>query len=144
MSKRIEGYALIGDRRSAALIARDGSIDWLCWPQFDSDACCAALLGDARHGFWRLASCETPLRATRRYLGDTLILETRHETAGGAVRIIDLMPIDTEHRAVIRQVTGESGSFRSAEPSGACAWLMRPSTAARRRMIMQISIDLSG
>ena len=86
MSKRIEDYALIGDRRSAALVARDGSIDWLCWPHFDSDACFAALLGDARHGCWRLAPRRRGVRTTRRYRGDTLILETRHETADGAVR----------------------------------------------------------
>jgi GH15 family glucan-1,4-alpha-glucosidase len=112
VSKRIEDYALIGDRRSAALIARDGSIDWLCWPHFDSDACFAALLGDAQNGCWRLAPVEgdSGSMPTRRYRDDTLILETTHETTSGRVRVSDLMPIDTEHRAVIRQVTGESGS----------------------------------
>ncbi len=110
MSKPIEDYALIGDRRSAALVARDGSIDWLCWPHFDSDACFAALLGDARHGCWRLGPRDAACRTTRRYRGDTLILETRHETADGAARLIDLMPIGSNHRAVIRQIEGESGS----------------------------------
>ena len=100
---------MIGDRRSAALVARDGSIDWLCWPHFDSDACFAALLGGARNGCWRLAPREVPRRTTRRYRGDTLILETTHETASGRIRVTDLMPIDAEHRAVLRQVTGESG-----------------------------------
>ena len=109
MSKRIEDYALIGDRRSAALVARDGSIDWLCWPHFDSDACFAALLGDESHGCWRLAPRDMSQRTTRRYRGDTLILETTHETAAGRVCITDLMPIGTKHRAVIRLATGESG-----------------------------------
>ncbi|HWB50041.1 MAG TPA: glycoside hydrolase family 15 protein [Stellaceae bacterium] len=109
VSKRIEDYALIGDRRSAALVARDGSIDWLCWPNFDSDACFAALLGDDRHGYWRLAPRDMPRRTTRRYRGDTLILETWHETAHGIVRVTDLMPIDTPHRAIIRTVRGEAG-----------------------------------
>ena len=111
MSKRIEDYALIGDRRSAALVARDGAIDWLCWPHFDSDACFAALLGDERHGRWQIAPRDTPNRTFRRYLGDTLILETRHETATGTVCITDLMPIGTTHRAVIRKVVGEAGAI---------------------------------
>jgi GH15 family glucan-1,4-alpha-glucosidase len=110
VSKPIEDYALIGDRRSAALVARDGSIDWLCWPHFDSDACFAALLGDARNGCWRLAPRDTPRRSTRRYRGDTLILETRHETPSGRICVADLMPIATKDRAVVRQVTGERGS----------------------------------
>jgi hypothetical protein len=111
VSKRIEDYALIGDRRSAALVARDGAIDWLCWPNFDSDACFAALLGDERHGRWQIAPRDTPHRTFRRYLGDTLILETRHETATGTVCITDLMPIGTKHRAVIRKVVGEAGAM---------------------------------
>jgi GH15 family glucan-1,4-alpha-glucosidase len=111
VSKRIEDYGLIGDRRSAALVARDGAIDWLCWPHFDSDACFAALLGDESHGCWKIAPRDKPHRIWRRYLGDTLILETRHETATGIVRVTDLMPIGTKHRAVIRQVTGEAGEI---------------------------------
>ena len=114
VSKRIEDYALIGDRRSAALVARDGSIDWLCWPHFDSDACFAALLGDARNGCWFLAPRASPRATTRRYRSDTLILETCHETATGIVRVTDLMPIGVEHRAVIRQVAGEAGSVAMA------------------------------
>ena len=114
MSKRIEDYALIGDRRSAALVARGGAIDWLCWPHFDSDACFAALLGDARHGCWRLAPATKERTTTRSYRGETLILETRHEAAAGIVRVTDLMPIGTRHRAVIRQVTGEAGEVAMA------------------------------
>ena len=114
MSKRIEEYALIGDRRSAALVACDGAIDWLCWPHFDSDACFAALLGDERHGSWRIAPRNEPRRTWRRYHGDTLVLETRHETAAGIVCVTDLMPIGTGHRAIIRRVTGEAGEVRMA------------------------------
>ena len=109
MGKRIEDYALIGDRHSAALVARDGAIDWLCWPHFDSDACFAALLGDERHGSWRIAPRDPPHRTWRCYRDDTLILETRHENAAGVVCVTDLMSIGTAHRAIIRQVTGEAG-----------------------------------
>jgi hypothetical protein len=107
----MEDYALIGDRRSAALVARDGAIDWLCWPHFDSDACFSALLGDERHGCWKIAPRGKPHRIGRRYLDDTLILETRYETESGVVCVTDLMPIGTEHRAVIRKVTGEAGEI---------------------------------
>ncbi len=109
MSKKIEDYALIGDRRSAALVARDGSIDWLCWPRFDSDACFAALLGDKRHGYWRVAPRGSTLRTERRYRPDTLIVETRHVTPQGIVSVTDLMPIEAPHRTIIRRVTGEAG-----------------------------------
>ena len=109
MSTRIEDYALIGDRRSAALVSRAGSIDWLCWPRFDSDACFAALLGDARHGCWRLAPADQTARATRRYRGDTLILETSFTTAAGRATVTDLMPIDAPHGTLIRRVSGERG-----------------------------------
>jgi GH15 family glucan-1,4-alpha-glucosidase len=109
MSKRIEDYALIGDRQSAALICRDGSIDWLCWPRFDSDACFAALLGNEQHGQWRLAPPVAGSKTTRRYRPDTLILETRHTVAGGRVLVVDLMPIGSSDRAIIRQLIGEAG-----------------------------------
>src|SRR3712207_9382364 len=92
MALRIEDYALIGDTHSAALVARDGSIDWLCWPRFDSGACFAALLGGPEHGRWQLAPADTPSRVTRHYRGDTLILETDIETPEGAVTLIDFMP----------------------------------------------------
>ena len=105
---RIEDYALIGDRRSAALVSRAGSIDWLCWPRFDSDACFAALLGDARHGCWRLAPAENNATA-RRYRADTLILETTFATATGRATVTDLMPIGGPHSALIRRVNGEVG-----------------------------------
>jgi GH15 family glucan-1,4-alpha-glucosidase len=83
MPARIEDYAVIGDCRTAALVARDGSIDWLCLPRFDSGACFAALLGTPDHGRWRIAPA-TPVRRTRRrYRGDTLVLETEHDVEGG-------------------------------------------------------------
>ena len=81
MSTRIEDYALIGDCKSAALVGRDGSIDWLCWPRFDSEACFAALLGSREHGRWLIAPRETA-QITRRYRPNTLVLETHFETRG--------------------------------------------------------------
>ncbi|MDW5596829.1 glycoside hydrolase family 15 protein [Conexibacter stalactiti] len=89
---RIEDYGLIGDMQSAALVGRDGSVDWLCLPRFDSASCCSALLGDARHGRWLLAPAGESRATTRRYLPGTLVLEREHETADGAVRVTDFMP----------------------------------------------------
>jgi GH15 family glucan-1,4-alpha-glucosidase len=89
---RIEDYGLIGDMHSAALVGRDGSVDWLCLPQFDSPSCFAALLGDERHGRWRLAPAVDVRASSRRYRPGTLILETDFETSEGAVRVIDFMP----------------------------------------------------
>ena len=83
---RIEDYAVIGDCRSAALVGRAGSIDWLCWPRFDSDACFAALLGNAKNGRWLMAPARPARNVTRRYLGDSLILETMFTTATGTAR----------------------------------------------------------
>jgi GH15 family glucan-1,4-alpha-glucosidase len=83
LSCRIEDYGLIGDCETAALVGRDGSIDWLCWPCFDSDACFAALLGTNRHGRWLIAPTEEVTKCSRRYWDNTLILETRFETADG-------------------------------------------------------------
>ena len=89
---RIEDYALIGDCASAALVGRSGSIDWLCWPRFDSPACFTSLLGDSSHGRWKIAPADAQARITRSYRGDTLVLETLFETAEGSVALIDFMP----------------------------------------------------
>ncbi len=115
MTSRIEDYAMIGDLGSAALVGRDGSIDWLCWPRFDSDACFAALLGKSEHGRWLIAPQDDTARVTRRYRPNTLILETRFETATGAATLIDFMPPRSQHANVIRIVKGERGkmAFRS-------------------------------
>src|SRR5436190_5533595 len=92
MSSHIEDYALIGDCEAAALVARDGSLDWLCWPRFDSPACFAALLGSSEHGRWLIAPAGPAPPATRRYRPASLILETEFETAEGAATLIDFMP----------------------------------------------------
>ena len=112
MSCRIEDYGLIGDCETAALVGRDGSIDWLCWPAFDSDACFAALLGTHRHGRWLIAPAEEVTGTSRRYWDDTLILETRFETADGAVDLIDFMPPRGNASDVVRMVRGVRGRVR--------------------------------
>src|SRR5438132_13556749 len=110
MPSRIEDYALIGDCEAAALVARDGSIDWLCWPRFDSDACFAALLGSDEHGRWRIAPCDGRARATRSYRSSTLVLETRFECSDGVVKLIDFMPIHGRRQSsVVRLIVGERG-----------------------------------
>jgi hypothetical protein len=110
----IEDYALIGDCRSAALVSRDGSIDWLCWPRFDSPACFAALLGRAEHGRWRIGPQQAAVSISRRYRPDTLILETVFETETGSVALIDFMAMHggdaSKPPAVIRIVEGRRGS----------------------------------
>ncbi|TDU25596.1 GH15 family glucan-1,4-alpha-glucosidase [Panacagrimonas perspica] len=109
MSSRIEDYALIGDCQTAALVGRDGSIDWLCWPRFDSDACFAALLGTPEHGRWRIAPAATDVATHRSYRGDTLILETTHRTPEGEVTVIDFMPPRGSASDVVRLVRGDRG-----------------------------------
>src|SRR6476620_1115014 len=91
MASRIEDYALIGDCESAALVGRDGSIDWLCWPRFDSEACFAKLLGGQSNGFWLITPSDTPKSISRRYRPDTLILATTFETATGTATLTDFM-----------------------------------------------------
>ncbi|MGE3176651.1 MAG: glycoside hydrolase family 15 protein [Vicinamibacterales bacterium] len=112
MAARIEDYALLGDCESAALVSRDGSIDWLCWPRFDSPACFAALLGTEEHGRWKLAPVGEVRRAHRRYRPGTLILETELETAEGVVAIIDFMPPRTREPDLVRIVEGRRGEVR--------------------------------
>src|SRR5262249_9302755 len=112
MALRIEDYAVIGDTQSAALIGKDGSIDWLCFPRFDSTACFAALLGTPDHGRWLIAP-EAPVREVRRqYRGDTLVLETEFHTDEGVVRVVDAMPIRTRWLDLVRVVEGVKGKVR--------------------------------
>lgn len=112
MSKPIEDYGFIGNMLTGALVARDGAMDWLCLPRFDSDACFAALLGSCEHGFWKIAPTCEPKQVRRRYVPHTLILETTFETETGAVQLVDFMPLseDPEKVDVIRLVRGVSGS----------------------------------
>jgi GH15 family glucan-1,4-alpha-glucosidase len=105
----IEDYGIIGDTHTAALVGRNGSIDWLCLPRFDSQACFAKLLGDDDNGYWQIAPAG-PVRATRRrYRGESLVLETEFDTDDGTVRVVDCMPVRERHPEVTRLVEGVSG-----------------------------------
>lgn len=106
----IEDYAMLGDCVAAALVSRNGSIDWMCWPRFDSGACFAALLGTEEHGRWLIGPTDTKARITRRYRARTLILETRFETADGAATLIDFMPVGGRSD-LVRIVRGETGQL---------------------------------
>lgn len=112
MASHIEDYALIGDCETAALVARNGSIDWLCWPRFDSGACFAALLGGPEHGRWQIAPLAETKRISRRYRDGSLILETDFETAEGAATLIDYMPPRGHASDLVRQVIGRRGGVR--------------------------------
>jgi hypothetical protein len=110
-SVAIEDYALLGDMSTAALVSREGSVDWLCVPRFDSPACFAALLGKPEHGRWLLAPAATSATTRRRYRDETLVLETDHETEDGSVTVIDTMPPTPASRRVtlVRIVVGRRG-----------------------------------
>ena len=120
MGAAIEDYGIIGDCETVALVGRNGSIDWLCLPRFDSDACFAALLGTAQNGRWLLAPTSAIQKTSRRYQDHTLILETRFDTAEGSVTVIDFMRPRSGHSLslssgdadLIRIVRGESGQVR--------------------------------
>ncbi|HTQ14327.1 MAG TPA: glycoside hydrolase family 15 protein [Rhizomicrobium sp.] len=111
MTGRIEDYAVIGDLRSAALVCRSGSIDWLCLPRFDSPACFAALLGKPEHGRWLIAP-RGECKISRRYRPGTLILETRFKTKSGEALLTDFMPMADAHSAIVRVVMGVKGSMK--------------------------------
>jgi GH15 family glucan-1,4-alpha-glucosidase len=111
MALPIEDYAVLGDTGTAALVGRDGSIDWLCLPRFDSPACFAALLGTRDNGRWLLGPVG-PARTTRRYLGNSFVLETTHETPTGVVLITDFMPIGSGRADIVRRIEGVSGRVR--------------------------------
>ena len=112
MPALIEDYALIGDCETAALVGRDGSIDWFCAPRFDAGACFAALLGTPDHGRWRIAPVEPVVRVSRAYRRDSLVLETTFETASGVVTLIDCMPVRTARPEIVRLVRGVQGRVR--------------------------------
>src|SRR5688572_22043444 len=109
---RIEDYGLIGDLQTAALVSREGSIDWLCFPRFDSAACFAALVGTEENGRWSLRPTADLTRVERRYRGNGLVLETELECADGAVRLTDFMPVRGEAPDVVRIVEGLRGRVR--------------------------------
>jgi GH15 family glucan-1,4-alpha-glucosidase len=112
MAQRIEDYALIGDCETAALVGRNGSIDWLCLPRFDSGACFASLLGTPEHGHWSLAPAGTIQQTRRRYRPGTLVLETEFDTAEGSVTLVDCMPPRGNHPYLVRTVVGQRGQVR--------------------------------
>jgi GH15 family glucan-1,4-alpha-glucosidase len=112
MSLPLEDYAIIGDCETAALVSRGGSIDWLCWPRFDSAACFAALVGTPDHGRWIIEAVAPEARCSQRYRGNTLILETQIDTAGGSATVIDFMPPRGVNSDVVRIVRGDRGTVR--------------------------------
>jgi len=105
----IEDYALIGDCTTAALVGRNGSIDWLCWPRFDSNACFAALLGTSEHGRWKICPADPMTRVSRAYHDGTMVLETVFDTGDGRVSLIDFMPMGHANSSIIRLVKGQRG-----------------------------------
>src|SRR5215469_9757940 len=109
VSRLIEDYAMLSDLQTAALVHREGSIDWCCFPRFDAEACFARLLGNPEHGRWLVAP-EADARGTRRYRGASLVLETEWETVEGACRVIDFMPPSGgESPRIVRIIEGLSG-----------------------------------
>jgi GH15 family glucan-1,4-alpha-glucosidase len=157
MARRIEDYAVIGNCETMALVARDGSIDWLCVPRFDSPACFAALLGDPSHGRWLIAPSGAVTGVTRQYRGDTLILETVFETADGAVSIIDCLARRAGVSDLLRIVRGRRGtvSMRTElvvrfEYGSIVPWVSRQEdgrlqlTAGPDRLLLDTSVRLCG
>jgi len=111
MPAKIEDYALIGDCETAALVCKNGSIDWLCWPDFSSEACFAALLGSEENGYWKIAPTKGKWKTTRRYRPHTLVLETTFERPEGAFRLVDFMPVRQRTSHIVRIVEGIRGKI---------------------------------
>jgi GH15 family glucan-1,4-alpha-glucosidase len=156
MTLRIENYALIGDCKTAALVGRDGSIDWLCWPRFDSAACFAALLGTAEHGRWLIAPKQPPVAVSRRYRPGTLVLETEFQTETGSAVVTDFMPLG-EGAHVLRIVMGRTGrvDFRTEfvvrfDYGSTVPWVSRlndgaiSAVAGPERLVLRTPVALSG
>ena len=110
MASRIEDYALVGDMHTAALVSRGGSIDWLCLPRYDSPSMFGALLGDSDHGYWRLAPATPDATSSRRYVGDTFVLETTWRTPDGVVEVTEAMPLHDRRADLVRRIRGVSGT----------------------------------
>ncbi len=120
MALRIEDYAVLGDTGTAALVSRDGSVDWLCLPRFDSPACFASLLGDDQNGHWLLGPAGEA-RVSRRYVDESTVLETTYTTDTGTLRVLDLMPLGDRRADIVRRVVGVEGSVRVRHE-----WVVRP------------------
>ena len=157
MALPIENYALIGDRKTAALIGRDGSIDWLCWPRFDSSACFAALLGTPDNGRWLLAPTDLVLGVNRRYRPGTLILETEFQTRTGTATAVDFMQPANGASVLIRIVVGRSGQVSFGcelivrfNYGATVPWVSRSedgsihAIAGPERLLLRTSTDLRG
>ncbi len=134
----IGDYALIGDCETSALVGRNGSIDWLCWPNFASAACFARLLGTKENGFWRIAPTHKAVRTSRQYQEHSLVLETRYETKAGAVQVIDFMPVRGKHSHIVRIVKGIRGKVEMRGElalrfsyGAAVPWVTRTKTGIR-------------
>ncbi|NUS51544.1 MAG: glycoside hydrolase family 15 protein, partial [Nocardioidaceae bacterium] len=117
----IEDYAVLGDTGTAALVGKDGSVDWLCLPRFDSPACFAALLGGPEHGRWLLGPADPDARCERRYVGQSAVLESTYTTDTGVVTVLDLMPVLDERADLVRRVVGVEGTVRMRHE-----WVVRP------------------
>jgi len=157
MALRIEDYAIIGDCRTVALVGLDGSIDWLCWPRFDSAACFAALLGSAENGRWRLAPSGDVVKVERRYRPGTLVLETEFRTETGTACIVDFMRPEDGAADVIRIVSGRSGRVAFEmdlairfDYGSAVPWVSRDRSggldaiAGPERVILRTPVELHG
>ena len=156
MTSRIEDYALIGDCHTAALVARNGSIDWFCLPRFDSGACFAALLGTPEHGCWRLSPKGSVRKIQRRYREGTLVLETEYETEEGSVTVIDCMPPRGLHPILVRTVAGKRGRVSMQmeliirfDYGSIVPWVRRTETGIRAvagpdTLLLHTGVDLRG
>ncbi|MGI9155686.1 MAG: glycoside hydrolase family 15 protein [Marmoricola sp.] len=145
MALRIEDYAVLGDGHTAALVGRDGSIDWLCLPRFDSPACFASLLGDDTNGRWLIGPAGEH-ECTRRYIGDSLVLETTYTTETGTVVVTDLMPVNDDRADVVRRIVGVEGSVEMVHE-----WavrfdygLVRPWVRRERRGDRELIVAVAG
>src|SRR5690349_18006306 len=125
MVSAIEDYALIGDMQTGALVGRDGSVDWLCLPRFDSPAVFASLLGTPEHGRWLLRPDDPGATSTRAYVEGTSVLETHWSTPTGSVRVVDFMPVADGRADVVRHVVGVAGTVRMQQE-----WVVRPGYGA--------------